>query len=405
MNNNQNMQSNWMKQTIWVIAASFLIHVQACAASKSEAKKPLVNDSLQSKIDSFYQNKFNLYQQEQIKTEICEEIQSHINTYNRLANINNNYKTVLKSIDSQVAKQKNKSDSLFIFKSKIQKTIQENDSNIIYLKRLVNIQKKEEKAIKEIISKLESKSNGIKISIKQLVTQLNGPINIRLNGGTINCFIVDPKIYCINTHLINPKGDYFHTFSALDAYFKSKKDSCEMITNAGMFEPNYQPVGLYIEAAKKVKNRLNTDTFYNSDNFHLYPNGIFFIDSNTIPCIKTTKAFRTLDSAYVKKIKIATQSGPMLIIDKTIHPKFSKISANDKIRSGVGIMQGNKVVFACTEYPETFYNFADFLKTIFSCDNALFLDGAISKMYLKGYNQPDGIMHFGPMISITKLKK
>jgi uncharacterized protein YigE (DUF2233 family) len=68
-------------------------------------------------------------------------------------------------------------------------------------------------------------------------------------------------------------------------------------------------------------------------------------------------------------------------------------------------MQGNKVVFACTEYPETFYNFADFLKTIFGCDNALFLDGAISKMYLKGYNQPDGIMHFGPMISITKLKK
>jgi uncharacterized protein YigE (DUF2233 family) len=45
-------------------------------------------------------------------------------------------------------------------------------------------------------------------------------------------------------------------------------------TNAGMFDPNYKPVGLYIENGREFT---HVNTRSGSGNFHLKPNGVFFV--------------------------------------------------------------------------------------------------------------------------------
>lgn len=112
--------------------------------------------------------------------------------------------------------------------------------------------------------------------------------------------------------------------------------------------------------------------------------------------ISTTSSFKNKDISY------ATQSGPMLVIDGNIHPLFKQGSENVNLRSGVGIMPDGKVVFIISKSNQTnFYEFASIFKEKFGCKNALYLDGAISKMYLKGNRKEDVGGDFGVMIAVS----
>jgi uncharacterized protein YigE (DUF2233 family) len=60
------------------------------------------------------------------------------------------------------------------------------------------------------------------------------------------------------------------------------------------------------------------------------------------------------------------------------------------------------VVFVISKSNQTnFYDFAAIFKDRFKCRNALYLDGAISKMYLKENRKEDVGGDFGVMISVT----
>ena len=95
-----------------------------------------------------------------------------------------------------------------------------------------------------------------------------------------------------------------------------------------------------------------------------------------------------------------SQSGPMLVIDGQIHPAFKEGSTNLNIRNGVGILPGNKVIFAMSKTEIKFYDFANYFKTT-GCKNALYLDGLVSRTYLpsKDWIQTDG--NFGVIIAVT----
>jgi uncharacterized protein YigE (DUF2233 family) len=130
------------------------------------------------------------------------------------------------------------------------------------------------------------------------------------------------------------------------------------------------------------------------------PNGVFLIDTNNVSKIISTQKFQNQFSSNYKSIKFATQSGPLLLRNDTIHEAFTRGSSNLKIRSGVGIMPNNKVVFVCTTSNANFYDFTLFFKEILGCKNALFLDGAISLMYLKNIGSQKLNGDFGAMISV-----
>ena len=90
----------------------------------------------------------------------------------------------------------------------------------------------------------------------------------------------------------------------------------------------------------------------------------------------------------------------MLVVDGNIHPAFRKGSANINIRNGVGILPDKRVLFALSREAINFYDFAEFFKSR-GCQNALYLDGFVSRAYLpeKGWKQMDG--NFGLLMAVT----
>ena len=144
-------------------------------------------------------------------------------------------------------------------------------------------------------------------------------------------------------------------------------------TNGGMFheDRNPVPVGLFIED-NEVRYKLNTDE--GSGNFFLKPNGVFAISQNGQALVTTSEQWLAENPP---SIAFATQSGPMLVINGTIHPIFTKGSANLYIRSGVGVDQTGNVLFGISEASMNFHDFATAFQEE-GCTNALYLDGAIS---------------------------
>ncbi|MFK7920539.1 MAG: phosphodiester glycosidase family protein [Bacteroidia bacterium] len=184
----------------------------------------------------------------------------------------------------------------------------------------------------------------------------------------------------------------FTSFKAVDASVPQGDKKLVFATNGGIFEPDFMPSGLYIENAKTLS-PLNQKKA--KGNFYLEPNGVFFI-GETEKNILTTQAF-----AKAKiPCKTAIQSGPMLVIKGAIHPKFNEDSPNKYIRSGVGINAKGQVIFAISNQPVNLYHFASLFKERLGCVNALYLDGAISEMYLPTLGRKDKGRAYGSIIAI-----
>ena len=124
------------------------------------------------------------------------------------------------------------------------------------------------------------------------------------------------------------------------------------------------------------------------------PNGIFLVDNEEAKVIETSK-FEQKDSTI-----FATQSGPMLLIDGAIHPAFNEGSKNVHIRNGVGIADDGSIVFAISNEPVNFYDFASLFKEKYGCQNALYLDGFVSKCHLSELGRSDKGENFGVIIGV-----
>jgi uncharacterized protein YigE (DUF2233 family) len=100
----------------------------------------------------------------------------------------------------------------------------------------------------------------------------------------------------------------------------------------------------------------------------------------------------------------------MLLIDGKIHPSFLRNSSNLNIRNGVGVIKGawkSRCVFVISDEPVNFYEFSSLFKYVFRGQNALYLDGAISKMY--GFEESglrgDRGGNLGPVLSVKPVYK
>lgn len=149
-------------------------------------------------------------------------------------------------------------------------------------------------------------------------------------------------------------------------------------TNGGIFSPTYAPLGLSIENGT-ILSELNIQK--GEGNFYLEPNGVFLLKTNEAKIVETSHY------QFSPEITFAIQSGPLLVTQNEINPLFNKNSENKYTRSGVGIKENGDIVFAISNEPVTFYQFAAFFKDTLDCPNALYLDGAISEMYVPGYRE------------------
>jgi uncharacterized protein YigE (DUF2233 family) len=204
---------------------------------------------------------------------------------------------------------------------------------------------------------------------------------------------VDCKTQDIKFFWKNEQGEIYKSIQNLKSEVETKKSKLVFAMNGGMYKQDNSPLGLFIQN-KKTESPINNGK--GSGNFYLNPNGIFYITTENVPFIVKTGEF-----VNSNKIKYATQSGPMLVLDGNIHSVFKEGSANLNIRNGVGILPNNQLIFAMSKSEINFYDFAKFFQNL-GCKNALYLDGFVSKTYLpeKNWIQLDG--NFGVIIGVTE---
>ena len=163
--------------------------------------------------------------------------------------------------------------------------------------------------------------------------------------------------------------------------------------NGGMFHPDYRPVGLYVEDGREIT-RANTRN--GPGNFHLKPNGIFYTSGATAGVLET--------GAYLKSKPVAdfaTQSGPMLVINGRIHPRFSRDGESLKLRNGVGVRDASTIVLVISEGEVSFGTFARLFRDPLKCPNALFLDGGSAPaLYAPALQRTGNFLPLGPMIGV-----
>jgi uncharacterized protein YigE (DUF2233 family) len=169
-------------------------------------------------------------------------------------------------------------------------------------------------------------------------------------------YIVNPKNINLDFYWKNDKGEQFKNAANLSLWLKKQKRELVFAVNGGMYKKDNSPQGLYIE--NKIQ-KTKIDNGNGTGNFYLKPNGVFYITTDKKPSICLTEKF-----VNNGKVKYATQSGPMLVIEGKIHSSFKENSTNLNIRNGVGILPNNEVIFAMSKKEINFYDFADYLKNL-----------------------------------------
>lgn len=166
--------------------------------------------------------------------------------------------------------------------------------------------------------------------------------------------------------------------------------------NAGMYHKDFTPVGLYVQDGTEAA-PLNRGG--GEGNFFMQPNGVFFVDEAGRPGVLTTEAFA---EAGIEP-RIATQSGPMLVIDGALHPRFEPDGQSRYVRNGVGIGDDpDTVFFVISRTVVSLGRFARLFRDGLSVRNALFFDGGISAMYDGSHYVVGGEQPVGPVVTVSK---
>jgi uncharacterized protein YigE (DUF2233 family) len=198
----------------------------------------------------------------------------------------------------------------------------------------------------------------------------------------------------LHLYLNDNNGRPFHTIAALEKSLAAQGKRLTFAMNAGMFQPDYSPVGLFIEQGNQLA-PLNLQN--GRGNFFLKPNGVFYVSD------KGAAIVQSADFANVAgKVTLATQSGPMLVIDGQIHYRLSKTSTSRHIRNGVGVDDAGKVIFVVSDAPLTLYELAAAFRDDLHCPNALYLDGSVTSVAVPALNQRIQRADIGPILAIVE---
>lgn len=162
--------------------------------------------------------------------------------------------------------------------------------------------------------------------------------------------------------------------------------------NAGMYHEDRAPVGHYIEDGIEEMRVIVSE---GPGNFGLLPNGVFCIGDGL-------RVFEThVYQASEPDCTYASQSGPMLVIDGTLHPRLLPDSDSRFIRNGVGTTSdGSRAVFAISNEPVNFYDFATLFRDRLALPDALFFDGKVSRLHAPSLDRSDFGWQLGPIVGV-----
>lgn len=180
----------------------------------------------------------------------------------------------------------------------------------------------------------------------------------------------------------------------LDVKLGTRSSLVAFAMNGGMYDDEGRPIGLAIVAGRQV-HAINTRK--GGGNFHLMPNGVFQLLDDGRAEIVTSDKWKPSPN-----IRVATQSGPMLVIGGKLHPSFSPDGSSRYIRNGVGIAAGGNPLFVISDAPVSLGKFARFFRDQLKCRDALFLDGAVSALWDPAAGRRDVTKPLGPIFVAFK---
>jgi uncharacterized protein YigE (DUF2233 family) len=181
-------------------------------------------------------------------------------------------------------------------------------------------------------------------------------------------------------------GRALKTFEALQNWMHSKKKSLLFAANAGIYRdtPTFAPVGLHVEKGSE-RSRLS---FANGCGNFCWYSGVFFIEENRA-YLKPREEVRTRDFSGAR---LALQSGPLLMRSGTLQGTWSSTSYNLNRSAVCTTSRAGEVLMILVMDATNLKQFFSALKEA-RCQDALFLDGAVSAFYdgrqRKRFGDPD----------------
>jgi uncharacterized protein YigE (DUF2233 family) len=190
-------------------------------------------------------------------------------------------------------------------------------------------------------------------------------------------------------------GRPYRQFSALREALERQGKTLVFAVNAGMFLPDFSPVGLFVADGREL---VPLNRRLGSGNFSQQPNGVFLVDGNAARVMTTADYAKELPGP-----KLATQSGPMLVHEGQITTSavMNPQSQFRKIRNGVCAPSPAAVFFVISEAPVSFYELAAYFRDHLHCAEALYLDGSISSLYAPRLGRDDHESDLGPMLAVV----
>jgi uncharacterized protein YigE (DUF2233 family) len=217
---------------------------------------------------------------------------------------------------------------------------------------------------------------------------------VQVAGKRVTVCRVNVRKERLQLFLHDDSGQPFKRFERLATWLQPRGQKLTFAMNAGMFHADFSPSGLFVSAGRQFT-PLNTNN--GQGNFFLKPNGVFVVTEKGASIVESSEYPKLHET-----ILLATQSGPLLVRGGRIHPAFKPDSENRFVRNGVGVSAPEVAIFAISEMPVTFHEFALMFRDTLNCPDALFLDGAISSLYSLQLKRTGQRGELGPIIAVTE---
>ncbi|WP_438990327.1 phosphodiester glycosidase family protein [Lentibacter sp.] len=199
----------------------------------------------------------------------------------------------------------------------------------------------------------------------------------------------------IRLFLKDENGKLLGQFFAVDDRLKAQGKRLGFAMNAGMYHEDRSPVGHYRENGEELMRVIPNA---GPGNFGMLPNGIFCVRAGRADVIETKRFLRAAPDCTE-----ATQSGPMLVIDGALHPRFLRDSDSRFLRNGVATSaDGARAVFIISNERVTFYEMGRFVRDGLKLPQALYFDGNVSRLYAPELNRADAGFLLGPIVGVVE---